>query len=72
VSSFFGPYPPSSLRAHLPQSRMIVFHGVARVRISCLVFTAALAPLCALPLSWNQAASLISPYICARNNVRAR
>ena len=37
VSSFFGPYPPSSLLAHLPQSRMMVFHGLGRARISCLV-----------------------------------
>jgi len=72
VSPFFGPFPPSSLLAHLPQSRMMVFHGVGRVWISCLVFTAALAALDALPLICNQAASLISPYIWARNRVRAR
>ena len=28
------------MRAHLPQSRAIVFHGIGRVRISCSVFTA--------------------------------
>jgi hypothetical protein len=33
------PYPPSSLRAHLPQRRMMDCHGVGRERISRFLFT---------------------------------
>ena len=36
---FSGPYPPSSLRAHLPHKRMMDCHGVGRVRIPRVLFT---------------------------------
>ena len=65
----FRPVPAVELTGAFAAKQNDGLHGVGRVRISCLVFTAALD---ALPLSCNQAASLISPYIWARNRARAR
>ena len=65
VASFSGPYPPSSLRAHLPHRRMMDCHGVGRVRISRFLFTV-------FHTQYVQAAARISPCICDRRFKRAR
>jgi hypothetical protein len=65
VASFFVPHPPSSLRAHLPQRRMMDCHGVGRVRISRFPFTV-------YHTQYVQAAARISPCICDRRFKRAR
>ena len=66
VASLFGPYPPSSLRAHLPHRRMMDCHGVGRVRISRFLFTVFQHP------RTLQAAARISPCISDRRFKRAR
>ena len=69
VSSFFGPSPAVELAGAFAAKQN---HGLPRSRTGTdfvLVFTEALDTL---PLSCDQAASLISPYIWARNRVRAR
>jgi hypothetical protein len=65
VASLLGPYPPSSLRAHLPHRRMMDCHGVGRVRISRFLFTV-------FHTQYVQAAAFISPYINDRRFKRAR
>jgi hypothetical protein len=65
VASLFGPYPPSSLRAHLPHSRMMDCHGVRRVPISRFLFTV-------FRTQYAQAAARVSPCIIDRRFKRAR